>query len=248
MSILIYILGSAFLISTGALIGVLTLFLNRKRLSKILLFFVSLSAGALLGGAFFHLLPEAAEELESEILFPVVLFAFISFFLIEKILHWRHCHQAEDCPTHTFGYMNLVGDSVHNLIDGLILAAAFLTDLSLGLVTTLAVALHEIPQEISDFGVLLYAGFEAKKALILNFLVALMVVAGALIGYFLAFRIEGFVPFLLPVAAGGFIYIAASDLLPEIRKENNFTKSLLSFIVILLGILIMYLLKVMGVE
>lgn len=243
METLIYIILATFLISLGALVGVFTLSLNEKRLSSILLLLVSLSAGALIGGAFIHLLPEAAEKFKTDDLFPMVLTSFILFFLVEKLMYWRHCHHSKNCDVHTFGYMNLLGDSVHNLIDGFILAAAFLTDTGLGIITTLAVALHEIPQEIGDFGVLLYSGFSKKSALIANFLVALMVVVGGILGYFLSFVVSDFVPILLPIAAGGFIYIAASDLMPEIRKEADLKKTLLSFAVFLTGILIMFLLK-----
>jgi len=247
MEVFFYILGSTLLISLGALAGIFTLALKSQQLNKILLFLVSLSAGALIGGAFLHLLPESVENFNPDKLFIIVLGAFVVFFLIEKIFHWHHCHKAEVCDVHTFGYMNLVGDSIHNLIDGFVVAGAFLTDISLGIVTALAVAMHEIPQEVGDFGVLLYAGFKKTRALLLNFLVALMVVAGGIAGYFLSFLVEGLVPLLLPVAAGGFIYIAASDLMPEIRKEMDLKKSILSFCVFLLGIGLMFLIKMFGV-
>lgn len=247
MEILSYILISTFLISLGALVGVFTLAMREEKLSQILLFLVSLSAGAMMGGAFFHLLPEASEKISSNLLYAIVLFSFIFFFLIEKLFHWRHCHKGE-CDVHSFGYMNLFGDSIHNFIDGLVIAAAFLVDIKLGIITTLAMALHEIPQEIGDFGVLLYAGFEKKKALIANYLVALTVVLGGLVGYFLSFRINNFIPYLLPFAAGGFIYIAASDLMPEIRKETSLKKSLISFGIFLLGVAIMFLAKTLGQE
>jgi len=154
MDTLFNIVIATFLISLGALVGVFTLAMNEKKLEKILLFLVSLSAGALMGGAFLHLLPEAAEKIEDGSIFGIVLLAFVFFFLVEKLLHWRHCHK-EHCDVHTFGYMNLFGDVVHNFIDGLIISAAFITDVRLGIVTYLAIALHEIPQEIGDFGVLL---------------------------------------------------------------------------------------------
>ena len=168
MPVLSYILISCFLISSGALIGIFSLAANKERLKKALLLLVGLSAGTLMGGAFIHLMPEASEQLPSTVLFSLVLASFILFFLIEKLLHWRHCHK-EVCPVHTFGYMNLIGDGIHNFIDGLIIAATFLIDVRLGIATSLAIAFHEIPQEIGDFGVLLYAGFKKAKALILNF-------------------------------------------------------------------------------
>lgn len=245
--ILFYIIISCFLISLGALVGIFTLAVKEKQLERILLFLVSLSAGALMSGAFLHLLPEACEKIEAESLFLTVLVSFAFFFLVEKILCWRHCHKGE-CEVHTFGYMNLFGDSIHNFIDGLIIAGSFLTNFKLGLITTLAVALHEIPQEIGDFGVLLYAGFKKQKALVANFLVALTVVLGGVVGYFLSFQAENLVPYLLPFAAGGFIYISASDLMPELRKEASLQKSLASFGIFLTGILLMFLLKFIGHE
>ncbi|HRY36677.1 MAG TPA: ZIP family metal transporter [Candidatus Magasanikbacteria bacterium] len=219
--------------------AVLLLYFKKETLNKITLLLVSLSAGALMGGAFFHLLPEAAEELDINVLLLTVVISFVFFFFLEKLLFWRHCHKGE-CSVHTFGYMNLIGDSLHNFIDGVVIASAFLIDIRLGVVTTLAIALHEIPQEIGDFGVLIHAGFEKKKALIVNYLVALTVLLGGIAGYFASFAIKGVVPYLLPFAAGGFIYIAASDLMPEIRKETNLKKSLLSFIIFIFGIIMMY--------
>ncbi len=248
MEILFYIIISTFIVSLGGLVGFFTLVINEKQLEKILFLLVSLSAGALMGGAFIHLLPEASENLSSSDLYTSVLTSFILFFIIEKILHWRHCHKRNKCDIHTFGYMNLIGDSIHNFIDGLIIAGTYITDIKLGLATTFAVALHEIPQEIGDFGVLLYAGFEKQKALVANFLVALTAILGGIFGYFLSLQRESVSFYLLPFAAGGFIYIASSDLMPEIRKETNLKKSLFSFSIFIIGILIMYFVKLFGHE
>ena len=245
MSTLAWILISTFVISALAFIGILTLALKDKLLEKILLVLVALSAGALMGGAFLHLIPEAVAEFASEDIFVFVLIGFVSFFFIEKVLHWRHCHEG-NCPIHTFAYMNLFGDAVHNFIDGLIIAASFVVDMNLGIVTTIAVALHEIPQEIGDFGVLVYGGFKKIRALFMNFIVALTAIAGGVFGYFLSGYLESSVMFLLPFAAGGFLYIAASDLVPEIRKETNMLKSMLIFGVFIIGILIMYGVKFIG--
>jgi len=247
MTTFLAIIGSTFFISLGSLIGITTLAIHKDKLEKILLFLVSLSAGTLIGGAFLHLLPEALENMESEKMFMMVLISFTIFFIIEKVLHWRHCHK-ETCAEHSFGYMNLFGDAVHNFIDGLIIAATFVVDIKLGMITTLAVALHEIPQEIGDFGVLLRAGFATKKALIWNFIVASLAIAGGIVGFILSQHIEGIVAYLLPVAAGGFIYIAASDLMPEIRKEESFKKSSISFAIFILGLLIMFGTKFLGHE
>lgn len=240
MTNLAFILGGTTLIALGALAGVFTLSLKPEFLSRILLGMVGLSSGALLGGAFIHLLPEGLEKMEPDKFFLIVLGTIVFYLLIEKILHWRHCHAGPGCPTHAFGYMNLVGDAVHNFIDGLIIAAAFIVSPALGLSTVLAIALHEIPQEIGDFGVLLYAGFAQKKALLLNFLVALAVVAGGLTGWALAEKAGFLAAYLLPVAGGGFIYIALSDILPEMRKEASLKKFLSGFLFILVGIIIMF--------
>lgn len=239
MSALSSLIGATLLISFGSLVGALTLFWQGAQGKKVLLLLVGLSAGALIGNAFLHLLPEAAESLESVLLFRIVLVSFITFFLIEKVLHWRHCHEGV-CPEHAFGTMNLIGDFVHNFIDGLILAATFAVDVSLGWATAIAVAMHEIPQEISDFGVLLYSGFSRTRALAWNFFVSLGVVFGGLVGWYAVERVTDIVPLLLPVAAGGFLYIAASDLMPELRRETQFNTSALSFMMFLVGIAMMF--------
>ncbi|MCK5548714.1 MAG: ZIP family metal transporter [Thermoplasmata archaeon] len=243
--VLLWILAATFLVSIIAFIGILTLYVREKRLEKVLLFLVSLSAGALMGGAFLHLIPEATEGFGNGDIFIYVLIGFILFFFIEKILHWRHCHK-EECPVHTFAYMNLLGDGVHNFIDGLIIAAGFLTNFHLGVVTTLAVALHEIPQEIGDYGVLVFGGVKKVRALFLNFVTALAAVFGGIFGFYLSSYVESSVMFLLPFAAGGFIYIAASDLIPEIRKEAGLKRSMISFGVFIIGILIMYSIRFIG--
>lgn len=241
MNTFIYLFLSSLFISLGALAGAVTLLLNHKKLQSMLLTLVSLSAGTLMGGAFLHLLPEAVEVVEPTQVFTLTLASFIGFFLIERVLHWHHCHK-DDCDVHSIGYMNLIGDGVHNFLDGLILAAAFSVDVSLGLATALAIALHEIPQEISDFGVLLHAGWKAKQALIVNFLVALTTVLGAIIGFYWLDNVEQLSGMLMPIAAGGFLYIAAADLMPELRQEKNRKHSLLHLVVFILGVALMYVL------
>jgi len=239
-----YIVLTTFLIALIAFIGILTLSLKDKVLEKILLVLVSLSAGALMGGAFLHLIPESIEKGGESSPFIFILTGFILFFIIEKVLHWRHCHKGK-CDVHTFHYMNLIGDSIHNFIDGLIIAASFIVSIPLGLTTTVAIAAHEIPQEIGDFGVLVYGGFDKKKALVLNFIVALTIVLGGITGYIVSQNIENAVIFLIPFAAGGFIYIAATDLVPEIKKETNIKKSMATMLVFICGILIMWLIKLL---
>jgi zinc and cadmium transporter len=238
MLILFFIIGSTFLISLIAFIGMITLSLKERLLSKILLILVAFSAGALMGGAFLHLLPEAVSESADIEIFWWVLGGFIFFFLIEKVLHWHHCHKT--VHPHTFGYMNLIGDAIHNFTDGLIIAASFIANPSLGIATTIVIAAHEIPQEIGDFGVLIYSVFKKFRALILNFVAALTVVLGGLTGYLISEFVQQSISFLLPLAAGGFIYIASSDLIPEIRKEAEVRKSFLIFMTFLVGILLMW--------
>lgn len=233
--LLVYTLLSTMAVSLLSLIGVVTLAFHRRFVKKIIWFLVALAAGTMMGAVFLHLLPEAHEFLEPESLYLAVLGSFILFFLIEKVLHWQHCHQ-DDCEVHSFGYMSLIGDGLHNFIDGLVIAGAYLTSIELGLVTTVAVIFHEFPQELSDFGVLLHAGFTAKKALLFNFLSALMAIIGALFGFYVINGNHELSMYLLPVAAGGFLYISASDLLPEIRKEKNSGRLLASMLFFLLGI------------
>ena len=244
---LIYIILATIIVSLISLAGIVTLILKEKLLNKILLALVGLSAGALMGGAFLHLIPETVEGAEtigvdSSNLLLFVLIGFVIFFIVEKFLHWRHCHEG-DCEVHTFHYMNLIGDSIHNFIDGLIMAASFIISVPLGITTTIAIAFHEIPQEIGDFGVLIYGGFSKKKTLMLNFLVALAAVLGGVVGFFISTHIENIVFYILPFAAGGFIYIAATDLVPEIKKELDMKKYMATFIVFILGILIMLITK-----
>lgn len=237
---LAYIIIANIIVSLGALLGLVPLALGKK-VQKVLLYLVALSAGTLLGDAFLHLLPEASEAMPIDEMFLLVLLSFIGFFIIERYLHWRHCHD-EECHQHTFGTMNLIGDGVHNFIDGVIIAASFIVSPELGVITTFAVALHEIPQEIGDFGVLLHSGWSKKKALLANFAVACLSVIGGITGYILAGAAENFVVYLLPIAAGGFIYIGASDLLPEFRKETQSGRSIRSLLLFLIGVGAMYLL------
>jgi len=231
---------AALIIAGISLVGLIVLAIKDKLLKKILLFLVSFSAGSLMGSAFFHLLPEALEEQGCGALntFIYLLVGFCLFFIFEKILKWHHCHD-EKCSTHSFGYMNLIGDAVHNTIDGIIIVSTFMVSPALGIPVAVAIILHELPQEVGDFGVLLHAGFKKSKALIYNFITALTVVLGVIIGYFLINHIANLNQFLIPLAAGGFIYIAASDLIPELHKEKNIKKSLLSFIIFIIALLFM---------
>lgn len=236
-----YSIGSVVIVSLISLIGVFTFSTNAETLRKFLLYMVSFAAGALLGDVFIHLLPEAASE-GFDMSVSLFLLTGISFsFIIEKVIHWRHCHYptTDDHP-HPFAIMNLFGDSVHNFIDGLIIGAAYIASIPIGIATTIAVILHEIPQEIGDFGILLHGGFSKRKALFLNFVTALLAVLGAVSALILNSYVDGLTIFLIPFAAGSFIYIAGADLIPELHKEVKISKSLVQFLFFILGVLIMY--------
>ena len=245
MAILFLIIISTVLISLIAFLGTLTLFLREELLNKILLILVAFSAGALIGGAFLHLLPEAIERSETDILnlFLYLILGFCIFFVLEQFIKWHHHHVTSHSEILPFSYLILISDSIHNFIDGLVIAASFVVSFPIGLVTSLAVAFHEIPQEIGDFGVLVYGGFQKGKALFLNFLSAITVIFGGIAGFLLSEKIGESIVFLLPFAAGNFIYIAASDLIPEIKHAVDFKKSLVHFGIFLLGIGVMLLIK-----
>jgi zinc and cadmium transporter len=246
MTVYIYTLGSVIIVSLISFAGALALVISPEKLKKITVLLVGLSAGALLGDAFLHLLPETVEGANGRNgVWLWVLGGIIIFFILEKIIYWRHCHipTTEDHP-HPFGFMNLIGDGLHNFLDGVIIAGSFLANPALGAATTIAVIAHEIPQEISDLGVLLHAGFSKTKALLLNFLSAVIAIIGALIAIFIGAKIGGFINFIVPFTAGGFIYIATADLIPELQKEAKPSASLWQLASILAGIGIMLGLKI----
>lgn len=236
-----YIFLSVIIVSLLSFIGALSLALKPEKLKRITIFFVSLSAGTLLGDSFIHLLPEMVKEKNySPSVWLWVLGGIIIFFILEKIICWRHCHIPTSAEhPHHLGLMNLIGDGLHNFIDGLVIAGSFLTAPSLGIATTLAVVAHEIPQEIGDFGVLIHAGYSRAKALFFNFFSALLAVFGALIALLAGPQIENFSSFIIPFTAGGFIYIATADLIPELKKELRPWQSLSQLLSILLGLGIM---------
>ena len=243
----VYSIVSVIIVSLLAFIGILTLSISEKKLRRVLFFLVSFSVGALLGGAFIHLLPETAGEYGFG---PAVslyaLLGIIVFFVMEKFVHWRHCHiPTSTSHPHPFVYMNLIGDGLHNLIDGMVIAGSYLVSIPLGMSTTIAVVLHEIPQEIGDFGVLVHGGFSRMKALFFNFLSALTAVIGAVAVLIIGTKVQNITMFLLPFTAGGFIYIAGSDLIPELHKECEGLKSFGQLIAVLLGIGVMALMLLM---
>ncbi len=250
MTPLFYILLTTFLISLISFIGALILFLKEELLNRILLILAAFAAGALIGGAFLHLIPEAIAEVGADessvlILFLYLIFGFCIFFVLEQFIRWHHHHATKHPEIKPFSYLILISDGVHNFIDGLIIAASFVVALPLGIVTAIAIALHEIPQEIGDFGILVYGGFKRVKALFLNFLSATTIIFGGIVGFFLYEKIGDSIVFLLPFAAGNFIYIACSDIIPEIKHKANIRESAIHFLVFLTGISIMLLIKLL---
>ncbi len=231
-----YSLISVIIVSLVSLVGVFTIGLKDIALNRVLLFFVSFAAGGMFGGAFFHLIPEAAESHSFSFVGACILSGLLAFFVLEKFIHWRHCH----VPTskghpHPMGMMNIVGDGFHNFIDGMVMGGAYLVSTGLGVTTTFAILIHEVPQEIGDFGVLLHAGYKKKKALLLNFLSACTAILGVVVSLVIGTRVEWFTPFLIPFTAGGFIYIAGSDLIPELHKECGASRSFFQFIALVMG-------------
>ena len=205
--------------------------------------------GTFLGVVFFDLLPEAIELTEHEQGPLWVLGGFLTFYLLSRFLFWYHHHEDEHCD-HEYskesGVMILSADFVHNFVDGILIAAAFMADTHLGIVTTIAVLLHEFPQEMSDFFVLIRAGMSKTKALLLNFLVSISTLAGALIAYFALSSIEFAIGPLLGIAAGNFLYIAASDLLPSLHAKENKSRRAIQVILLFVGLGVMFTISLFG--
>lgn len=232
------LLGALF-ISALSICGAVFISLKKEKLEKILIPLVSFAAGALLSNAFFHILPEAIGQWGSpEKVFQIVVFGTVFFFLLEKAMRIHHCHKIGCENRRHLGYLNLLSDGMHNFIDGVIIVSSFSIDIKLGMAVLVSIALHEIPQEIGDFGVLVYSGFSKIKALAFNFLSAILAVLGVIAGAFFLEHVNGFNNYLLPLAASSFIYIAFSDLIPEIHKETNFKKSFVSFLFFTAAILL----------
>lgn len=243
----LYAILAVVFVSLLSFIGIVFILLKEAVLKKILLLLVSFSAGSLLAAAFIHLIPETYEKLEHSPLVPLfIIGGILIFFGLEKFLRWRHCHiPTSQAHPHPIAFLNLVGDAVHNFIDGLMIGGAFLVNNKIGLVTTVAVVLHEIPQEIGDFGVLLYGKLSIRKALIFNFLSALTAVLGTIVSLALGGLVTDYAYYLMPIAAGGFVYIAGTDLIPELHHIVELKKSVVQFICLLLGIILLLALNLM---
>ncbi|MEW5896339.1 MAG: ZIP family metal transporter [Nanoarchaeota archaeon] len=252
-SVVIYALISVFIVSLISFVGIASLLLGKNTLSSLLLILVSLSAGSLLGGAFIHILPEVVEKQGFSLTVSLLVLAgVVVFFVLDRLIRFHRCEEQHleqpQCSfihephKHHLGIMNVLGDGVHNFADGLIIAGSYLVSIPTGIATTFAVVLHEVPQELADFGVLLYSGLSKWKALVLNFLSAATAIVGAVVGLILGSKGEIFVNFILPFAAGGFIYIASVNLIPELHRECNLKSSVLHFFFFILGMGLMLML------
>ncbi len=245
MHVLAWIILSGLLMSAIALIGATALLLRERTLQRIISPMVAFSAGSLLGGAFLHMIPASIEEMGAgAALFVWVLVGFALFYAVEQFLHWHHCHREYSECHQPQQYLILLGDGLHNFVGGIAVAGAFMIDIRLGMTAWLAAAAHEVPQELGDFAVLVHGGWTKKKALVYNLLSALTFPLGGLLAYIASFRID--VSFLVPFAAGNFIYIAASDLVPAVNKQRELGPSFLHFFALLAGIGLLLALKLGG--
>ena len=239
LTTLFQILIAVFIVSFVSFTGIFLL-LKESIIKKYLFYLVSFAAGSMLGAAFLDLLPEAFESGFKETVPIFILIGILTFFAMEKFLHWHHHHTGKK-EVHVFNYLNTIGDGLHNFLDGAIIAVSFLSSTKLGIVVTIAVVAHEIPQEIGDFAILIYGGWSRLKASVINFLTALTAVIGALAAYFYSGFIENSSLYIMSFAIGGFIYIAGTDLIPEIQKETEIKKSGIQFALMILGILAIFL-------
>lgn len=238
MSTLAWIVLSGLAMGSIALVGMVSVLTPPATLQRYLLPIVGFAAGSLLGGAFFHMLPEAVDAIGNRLAIYVALVAgFLAFFVLEQFLHWHHCHRTDHTEHRPLGHLILIADGLHNFIGGLAVGGAFVVDIRVGLVAWLVAAAHEIPQELGDFGVLMHSGWKRRSALAWNFASALTFLAGSLVAYGIADRVE--VAYLLPFAAGNFIYIAAADLLPEIARETSAPEKLRTTAAFLAGLMVL---------
>jgi len=234
--VLLEIIAATVFVSLLSLVGIALFIFGKKKIDDCLFFLVSIAAGTLLGAALFDILPESVEILDVHAALEFVFVGIMAAFCLEKLIHWHHHHAGREKEHHKpLGTLTLLGDGLHNFFDGVAIAAAFMVNVPLGITTTIAIALHEIPQEIGDYGLLLYSGFSRTKALAFNLLSALTAVAGGVLFYFFSGISEHLEGFALAFTAGMFIYIAAADLLPELHKEKSAKKSALQLLLLAAG-------------
>lgn len=243
MEVLLYTILALTAASVGsvALSGTLLL-LNNKWLGKISGYLLYLAGGTLLGSALLGLVPEATEAIGLEAVVEWVLIGILFFFVLEKIILWRTCHN-EDCErqNHAAAPMIIIGDAFHNAIDGVVIAASFLTSVELGIFVTISVVLHEIPQELGDFGILIKSGYSRKKALWYNLLSGSSSLVAGISAYFLLDVVQAFIPYTIAIAAASFLYVSMADLIPEMHKETKPKESIIQIFMILVGVAIIML-------
>jgi zinc and cadmium transporter len=238
----IYVFGSLAVISAISFVGATALVIGKERLNKSLLYLVAFSAGALLGDVFLHLLPEMQSTGFGSKEGAYILAGIFLFFLFEKYIHWHHSHTEHEEGIHAVVYLAIAGDALHNFVDGLVVAGSFLISPVLGFATVLAVIFHEIPHELGNFAILVHGGWTPKKALWYNFLSSFAAFFGALIVLVFAKNLQNAPSILLALGASSFIYIALSDLIPELHKEQDNNKSFFLLSAFIVGIFIMALL------
>jgi zinc and cadmium transporter len=230
-------IAATIVVSLVSLIGVALLALKKETLDSALFYILSFATGSLLGAAFLDLLPESLEGIQPKAAFAMALAGILLFFVLERLIYWHHAHHDHEKHEKPLAYLSLLGDAFHNFFDGVAIAASFAASPAIGIATTMAIILHEIPQELSDFTLLLYAGFSARKAILSNLLVAFTAVLGVLAFFALAQYVENLNYYGMALAAGGFIYIAGSDLIPELHRETGTGRSALQLAAVLAGIL-----------
>ncbi len=246
MSPFLWMLLSVTVVSLLSLIGISLLALSHKTFHALVFVLVALAVGALFGDAFLHLLPESLADPSHALSASLtVIGGILLFFMLENFLHWRHQHSDEHEEIQPYGYLNLTADMAHNFIDGLLIGASYLAGMKLGLASSIAVLLHEIPHEFSNFGILVKSGFSRQRAIFLNFLTALTAIAGGLAAWWAGGAVSGFLQVLLPLTAGSFIYIAGSDLVPQLHRDVKTARALIQFVAILAGVGLMLLIKLM---
>jgi zinc and cadmium transporter len=237
--VLVWIIGGGVAMSAIALVGAVTLVLPERLLQKIILPLVAFAAGSLIGGAFFHMIPAASRAAANAApAMPWVVLGFLVFFALEQFLHYHHCHRAAADCRQPLTYLVLIGDGLHNLLGGMAVAGTFLIDVRLGITTWLAAAAHEIPQELGDFGVLVHGGFPRRSALLFNVLSASTFLLGGLVAYAASFRFD--VSALIAFGAGNFLYIGASDLVPEVNRHRDPVMNLVLFVSLAAGLLLLF--------
>lgn len=227
-------------VGSVALAG-LMLLLQARRLEQVATHLMYLAGGTLLGASMLGMIPKASSQLGTQTAMVMVLGGILFFFVLEKIILWRSCHN-KDCHRHDHAAVPiiLIGDAFHNAIDGIIIAASFLTSPSLGMFATLSVVLHEIPQELGDFGILIKGGLAKKKALLLNILSGSTSIVTGILAWFMLDTMRSLIPYALAFSASSFIYIALADLIPEMHRKTTLKDSIMQFALIIAGIMLIF--------